>query len=405
MAAYAALLSYAPARRYFAVFCQSSAGTGLGYVALLLLAYQQRHSPWMVTAVLLADYLPSMLFGALIGAVVDRVSRRTCAVLGDLLGAGAFIGLAVAPTAPAVFALALVAGIGSAVSAPAMMAAMPGLVRPRDLPAATSLYNAIEKFGFVLGPLLAGGLLLIGDVRLLMLLNGATFLLSAAVVTTLHFGAAPAGGDDEPATPASARAGLAALRDMPDVAAMVVGTGAVSLCFSLFAVCEVIFATDALRLSGSAFSLLAATMSVSMTVGALSGSRTRDGRTCRARYVQGMVLLGAGLGVAAVSGALWLVVVGYLLAGYGNGRQSTHDRLLLSRTVPDAIQGRVFALRYSLMSWGTAIGFAVGGGLVALVGARAFVAAAAVGILVTWALVSLRLRALPVSGEPRAQGA
>jgi len=224
-------------------------------------------------------------------------------------------------------------------------------------------------------------------------------------VTTLHFGAAPAGGDDEPATPASARAGLAALRDMPDVAAMVVGTGAVSLCFSLFAVCEVIFATDALRLSGSAFSLLAATMSVSMTVGALSGSRTRDGRTCRARYVQGMVLLGAGLGVAAVSGALWLVVVGYLLAGYGNGRQSTHDRLLLSRTVPDAIQGRVFALRYSLMSWGTAIGFAVGGGLVALVGARAFVAAAAVGILVTWALVSLRLRALPVSGGPRAQGA
>src|SRR3712207_7177275 len=48
---------------------RSAIGNGAGYVALLLLAYETFHSAWAVSAVLLADFLPSMLAG-------DRKSTR-----------------------------------------------------------------------------------------------------------------------------------------------------------------------------------------------------------------------------------------------------------------------------------------------------------------------------------------
>ena len=44
-----------------------------------------RGSAWAVTAVLIPDLLPAILFGPLLGALVDRIGWRTCAIAADLL--------------------------------------------------------------------------------------------------------------------------------------------------------------------------------------------------------------------------------------------------------------------------------------------------------------------------------
>ena len=64
-----------PARWFFAAHLQSALGTGAGYVALLLLAYEQLGSAWGATAVLIADLAPAMLLGPLLGGVIDRRGR------------------------------------------------------------------------------------------------------------------------------------------------------------------------------------------------------------------------------------------------------------------------------------------------------------------------------------------
>src|SRR2546423_13508095 len=79
------------ARRFFAAYAQSSLGNGAGYVALVVLAYDRWHSPWAITLVLMADFIPAMLLGPLFGAVADRWSRRRIAVLSDLMRAIAFV--------------------------------------------------------------------------------------------------------------------------------------------------------------------------------------------------------------------------------------------------------------------------------------------------------------------------
>src|SRR3954454_9355932 len=67
------------ARWFFAAHLQGALGTGAGYVALLLLAYEQIGSAWGATAVLIADLAPAMLLGPVLGGLIDRTSRVGCA--------------------------------------------------------------------------------------------------------------------------------------------------------------------------------------------------------------------------------------------------------------------------------------------------------------------------------------
>src|SRR5918998_1930395 len=145
MSAVFAVLSKEPRARWFLLAClQSAIGTGAATVALVLLAYERLQSPWAITLVLLAEWLPSMVAGPLLGAMVDRWSRRACAIVADLLSAGAFIALGFVDSFAATVVLALVAGIGISLWSPAILAALPSLVAEERRVAVTSLFGAVR---------------------------------------------------------------------------------------------------------------------------------------------------------------------------------------------------------------------------------------------------------------------
>ena len=77
-------------RWFFAAHLQGGLGAGAGYIALMLLAYERIGSAWAATAVMLADLIPSMLLGPLLGGLVDRTSRLGCAIASDVLRASVF---------------------------------------------------------------------------------------------------------------------------------------------------------------------------------------------------------------------------------------------------------------------------------------------------------------------------
>jgi hypothetical protein len=74
-----ALLKSPAARRFFIANFQSELGNGGAYVALVLIAYHRLHSPWAIALVLVADFVPGIVFAAPFGASPtgcrDGVSR------------------------------------------------------------------------------------------------------------------------------------------------------------------------------------------------------------------------------------------------------------------------------------------------------------------------------------------
>jgi MFS family permease len=382
------------ARVFFAVLAQSSLGTGAGYVALLLIAYERFHSPWAIGLVLLADLLPGMFLGPVLGAAADRWSRKACAIVADVLRAVAFLGIALVDPFVATFAFALVAGLGTALYKPAALSGLPSLVAPERTAAATSLYGAITDFGYTVGPALTAGALLFTDPEGVMLVNGVTFGISAVVLWRLAWGAsvAPADGEARESLLHETRLGLRAARRMAGIRVVIAASAGAMFMGGLFNVAEPLFATQTLGSSDSGFALLVTLFGFGFIVGSLRGAEGGDLPLLKRRYLQGAFVMGIGWVTSGLSPGLAIALAAFGIAGFGNGLLLVHERLLIQGVVPENLQGRIFAVSDTVVSWAFGISFLCAGPMLSGIGIREnLLIAGAAGLLVA-AFAALGLR-------------
>jgi MFS family permease len=385
------------ARAFFLVLAQSSLGTGASYVALLLIAYDRFHSPWAVGLVLLADLLPAALLGPILGAAADRWSRKLCAVVADVIRAGAFLGIALVDPFVATFLFALLAGVGNALFKPAALAGLPSLVAPERAAAATSLYGAITDFGFTAGPVVTAAALVVIDPEGVMLINGVTFGLSAVVLWRIPWGGkvAPEEGETRESLLHEARLGLTAAARMPGIRVVIAASSGAMLIGGIFNVAEPLFATETLGTSDSGFALLVGAFGLGFIGGSLRGAEGGGPPILRRRYLQGAFVMGIGWVASGTSPNLGLALLAFGLAGFGNGLLLVHERLLIQAVVPEHLQGRIFAVSDTVVSWAFALAFVSAGPLLETLGVRetivigggvalAFAVAAAFGLRNQW---------------------
>ena len=363
-------------RLFFAALAQSSLGTGAGYIALLVVAYERFHSPWAISLVLLADFLPSMFLAPVLGAAADRWSRRWCAVVADVVRAGAFLGIPFVGSFEATLALALAAGLGTALFRPAVLAGLPSLVDKDRSAAATSLYGAVTDMGFTVGPALAAAALATVGTDDLLLVNGVTFAISAVILARLPFGAVERRGEGEQAGArqsllSEAWEGLRVSARMPVVRVVVASFGGAMFFGGIYNVIELPFSTGALGTTSAGFSALVAVYGVGFILGSLRGSGGGGPALLKRRFLQGLALTGIGGVLTGLAPTLPLALAGFALGGFGNGVFVVHQRLLLQTTVEPRMQARIFGVTDTLMSWGLAFAFVAGGALLELTGSRA----------------------------------
>jgi hypothetical protein len=82
----------------------------------------------------------------------------------------------------------------------------------------------------------------------------------------------------------------------------------------------------------------------------------------------------------------------FAVIGWGNGLVIVHERLLMQRTVADALMGRAYAAADTLGSWAFAAAFLGAGAIVSLIGTRELFALAGVGGIAVWAAAIVGLR-------------
>ncbi|HEX8645283.1 MAG TPA: MFS transporter [Thermoleophilaceae bacterium] len=387
------------ARRFFAAHGQSALGNGAGYVALVVLAHEAWASPWAISLVLLADFLPAMLFGPLFGAAADRWSRRTLAIVSDLMRAAAFVGVALVGGIWAIVALALLAGAGAGISTPAVLAALPSLVEEKRLPAATSLYGALTDAGRAIGPAVAALGLLLMSAEWVAAFNGITFLVSAVVLATVRFGERPQ--RDEAEEPAGllqeAREGISATARMGGIRVLIGVSSGLLLFAAMLNVTELLVAED-LGSGDSGYSVLVAFAGLGFIVGSLAGAGGAPVAELKRRYLSGIGVMALGIALFGIAPVYLVALVGLTLTGVGNGLLLTHERLIFQKVVPDRLLGRAFALADTAGCWAFAIAFAGAGALVEVLGIQAVLLGAAAATGAIWIVATFALRSTWAAG-------
>jgi hypothetical protein len=206
---------------YFSGQAVSQLGSSFTAFALPLLVFKLTHSATNLALTMAANFIPYLLFGLVLGAVVDRVDRKRMMATVDLARGAVIALLPVLFLAGHlaiwhIYAVAFVQSTLGILFDCGEFAAIPSLVPGSELVTANGRIMATNSAGQVLGPVLAGALVVLMSVANLLFVDAASFVLSTLTLVAIRssFNQAeegrPADADVDAAAaePASALRGL-----------------------------------------------------------------------------------------------------------------------------------------------------------------------------------------------------
>ena len=369
-------------RRLLLATLGSGAGTYLAAIALTVDVFDRTGSGKWVSALLIADFLPIILIGLLLGPLVDRLSRRRLLIASDLSRVLIFAALPFADSAVAVVVLAALSGIATGFFRPAVYAGMPNLVSDDDLPNANSLLQAAENLTWMIGPVLGGVLIAAQGPELAYWLNAVSFLVSAALLLRIPAQRLQAGTIESRGHWHDLGDGFRLVLRTPTLFAVLIVWNIVFLGNAAVNVGEVVLAKVSLDAGNVGFGLLVGTSGLGLTIGSIAATSLLDRYGTRTGYACSIALMGLGFGLAAVAPTLPVAMAGVVVGSLGNGVAVVCNALLVQRGAPDKLRGRVFTVIMSSNYTAFGLGMVAAGPLVDAFGARWLWGGASVAFLV-----------------------
>ena len=159
-------------------------------------------------------------------------------------------------------------------------------------------------------------------------------------------------------------------------------------------VADLPFAEEVLDAGSVGYGLIVAAWGAGSMLGAIVAPALIRIRGAVGVFVASLLLEGVGLVAASVAPSLALACLAFVIGGIGGGWLAVADSLLIQRRTPDAVLGRVRATADAAGSVGYTLSLALGGPLVAAVGARPTYAISGAGCILAGLLALVGLRAL-----------
>jgi MFS family permease len=243
----------------------------------------------------------------------------------------------------------------------------------------------------MVGPALCGLMLLLGPVRWVLVANGATFVVSAALLAGVPLGAASDSVKEEAVDSASAweaaKQGARYAAREPGVVPLLLISAICVLCSAIINVAEPVLATGPLHAGGSGFSLLITVYGVGLVTGGAYTSRLGSRlSTLRGHFLVGIAGSAVAMFGCASAGTLVLATPPFALGGFANAVIMGPELRLVQELVAERLRGRVFGLRDALESGCFAAAFLTAGALLSIVGPRSVYALSGLLLLGTAAL-------------------
>jgi MFS family permease len=387
-------------RRLWSAQLVSGVGSWLLVVAVPAHVYQLTGSLLATGTTLAAEHLPRLLLGPVAGVLTDRWDRRRVLIGADLFRAAAVavLLLATGPGALWLLYLALAAeSSGTVLFRPAVQATTPAVVgRGRLLGAATSLTALTDGTVRLVGPPTGAAVLALAGFPTLVLVDVASYLLSALSIAGMTARPRPAAAAG---TVGGVLAGLAeGLRLLGGhrvARALLPLSFVFLLANAMLSAVLVPFGVD--RLGGATqVGLVVSALGVGFLLGALPVRWLVD--RVQPRHLLAAAQLGTAGGFALLFSSAALVpalVAAVLVGGFGSTTLAV-PQVAVQRSVPDAVLGRAGAAFVTAEALATLLGSVAGP---AIAGALSLPAVAVVACALAAAGALAALFVVPVGSE------
>lgn len=357
-----------------------------------------------ISLLLLARFLPPLIFSPVAGVLLDRYDRRKILIASDVLRTVIVLGFLLVDSPSSLWLIYLLTvlqfSLGS-VFEPGRAALMPSLVRREDLVRANILgsitWSAMLAIGGATGGLVAA---LLGT-EFALVFDAATFLVSAALIMAIRMPKRDAGAPHMAEAGSGLRdyvAGLRyAVRNPSTGLALLIKAGG---SFGNIDTIIVVFATYLFVIGADgtgSLGILWSAFGVGAIVGPLIIDRFNDRTVARMRR---LVLVGYAMMTVAwvalgASPTLLLAAVAVLLKAMGGSIYWTYSSVIIQRSVEDAYLGRLFSLDMALFQLATVLSIVITGAALEALGqdsVRAITYATAVASIIPLVIWGLAVR-------------
>src|SRR4051794_27642899 len=178
-------------RRLFGGTTATALGQQMTLVAVPFQVYELTHSSLLVGVTSIVALVPLVVFGLLGGAIADAMDRRKLMLITSSGAAITSALLAVQALLPGggnlavLWVLAACVSGFAAVNQPTRSAVIPALVGPSGVAAANALSMTVRQAGVIVGPLIAGVLIGLGDLFLAYTVDAIGFLIATTLLRGL----------------------------------------------------------------------------------------------------------------------------------------------------------------------------------------------------------------------------
>ena len=195
----------------------SAIGGGLTSFGLGVYVFQRTGSAANMALITLLAFLPTLLLSVPAGVLADRYDRRLLMMLGDGCSAIGILYILVCmfrggASLAQICIGVTVSSVFSSLLEPAYRATVTDLMEPEEYSKASGMVSLAGSARYLVSPILAGILLTVSDIRLLLVLDICTFILTVICTGVVRRGLATKATDAKEPFFAALRVGWQAVR-------------------------------------------------------------------------------------------------------------------------------------------------------------------------------------------------
>ncbi|QTD40428.1 MFS transporter [Sporosarcina sp. Te-1] len=326
----------------------STIGDFVYLVAINLLVYQMTDSAAAVAGLWVVGPAAAILTRFWAGSVIDRANKRRMMIWTDIIR-GVLVALVpFMGSVWGVYILLWFISMAKSFFAPASLTYTTTLVPETKRKRFNAFYSLTTSGAFIIGPAIAGALVIVGSVDIAIWINAASFFVSALILGWLPNVDAEKTAGLNPLSVKAITQDLKVVMDFGKSKMLFLVILGIYLVFTLMTFAmdaqEVVFTQRVVGLSEMEYSLLISITGIGALLGAGAVALLSEKLSIRMLFGGGLLLVSIGYLLYAFSQSFTMISAGFIMLGFFNAFANTGYTTWYQYQVPLELMGRVTSL-------------------------------------------------------------